>query len=63
MIDLWYPNERGNINGMDCSFSDCDCIYRGNLYANERPVGDFSARDSRVVKSIANNFNIKFNWK
>lgn len=57
-IDIWYKDERENINGIDWSWSDCDCVYRGNLYANGRVVGDYSAKCWEVVDSIAKGFNI-----
>lgn len=63
MVDIWYEDQRSKVNGMDCYFSDCDCVYRGNLYADRRLVGDYEARDSEVVESIAKNFGIDFRWK
>lgn len=63
MVDIWYEEERKNINGMDCYFSDCDCVYRGNLYVDRRPVGDYSAKNSEIVERIAKGFNIDFKWK
>lgn len=48
-IDFWYPGEK--IAYVDCYFCDSDCIYRGNLYNDEkRPIGDFSSRDSVEIE-------------
>lgn len=48
MVDIWYEDQRSKVNGMDCYFSDCDCVYRGNLYADRKPVGDYEAKDSKM---------------
>lgn len=31
-IDMWHKNNPEEITGIDWSFSDLDCVYRGNLY-------------------------------
>lgn len=34
IIDLWYGNTLQECDGLTYSFSDCDCIYRGNIIKN-----------------------------
>lgn len=62
MVDIWYKEERQNITGMDCFFSDLSCSYSGHFYAGSRMVGDYAARDSSEVERIAASFNIPWKW-
>lgn len=51
MIDLWYYDTLEECDSLTCSFSDCDCVYRGNIIKNGRFVGDYATDDfRRVVK-------------
>lgn len=45
ITDFWY------CDGIDCFFSDCDCVYRGNLYKNGRAVGAFTARTLQAIQT------------
>ena len=48
-VDIWYPGEE--IAFADCSFADCDCVYRGNLYnAQGRIIGDYSSNNSAEIE-------------
>lgn len=57
VIDLWYNDKPEDVTKVTCSFSDTDCIYRGNLYNGNRIIGDFSSRDSVEIEDT---FNVKF---
>jgi hypothetical protein len=35
-IDMWYEDKPEEVTGIDWSFSDLDCVYRGNLCKNEK---------------------------
>ena len=50
-IDMWYDNKFSDIAAIDCFFSDCDCVYRGNLYdANGKMIGDYSTTNSVEIE-------------
>lgn len=46
---FWYGDTMSDCDGIDCFFSDCDCVYRGNFYKNGRAVGDFTARTLQAI--------------
>lgn len=49
-IDMWYKNNPKEITGIDWSFSDLDCVYRGNLYKDGKTIGDFIADTMQEVQ-------------
>lgn len=55
MIDMWYGDKFSDCDKYDWSFSDIDCIYRGNLYSNGKTVGDFSCSRIQDFERIWNN--------
>lgn len=58
-IDLWYNNKIEEITSIDCFFYPNDGIYRGNLYINNRTVGDYSTDNSSKIDS---QFPHLFRW-
>ena len=44
-IDLLYGDKIKDCTGLNCSFYDLDCVYRGNIMKNGRFVGDFVTDD------------------
>lgn len=52
IIDLWYFDTLTDCDGITCSFSDVDCVYRGNIVKNGRFVGDYTARNFQAVKDL-----------
>lgn len=58
MLDFWYGDTLKDIARISCSFSDIDCVYRGNMYNKEgKMIGDFSFNDSLEIEKI---FNVSF---
>ena len=52
-FDFWYGNKQEDIALIDYSFSDLDCMYRGNMYdINGRMIGDYSTSDSAELESL-----------
>lgn len=45
-IDLWYGDSLQDVDKISVSFSDLDCVYRGNLYKKGKCVGDYECDDS-----------------
>lgn len=35
IIDMWYGDHPSSIDQIDCFWSDCDCVYRGNFYISK----------------------------
>lgn len=50
-IDYWYGHCKKDIAFISYSFSDLDCIYRGNIYDKDKKIiGDFSTYDSLEIE-------------
>lgn len=56
-IDLWYSNTIQECDGLTYSFSDCDCVYRGNIIKNGQFVGDFTTGDFREIEKLYRRMN------
>lgn len=52
-IDFWYGDTLETIESIDCLFYPNSGEYRGNLYKNGRPVGDYVTFDSLEIEKIA----------
>lgn len=60
-LDIWPGNSYDDIVKIDISFSDCDCVYRGNIYNKEgKMIGDYSASDSLTLEKMFP--QLVFNW-
>ena len=49
-VDMWYGDKVEDVDKIDISFSDADCVYRGNCYIGGRIVGDYSTTDSLEIE-------------
>nr|DAJ54188.1 MAG TPA: hypothetical protein [Caudoviricetes sp.] len=49
-IDMWYSHKPEEVTGIDWSSSDLDCVYRGNLYKDEKMIGDYEADTIQEVQ-------------
>ena len=49
-IDMWYEDKPEEVTGIDWSFSNLDCVYRGNLYKNEKMIGDYVVNTMQEVQ-------------
>lgn len=57
--DFWYNDSLKDVAKIDCSFSDCDCVYRGNMWNKDgKMIGDYETADSTEIEKI---FKVKFN--
>lgn len=52
IIDLWDGDTLQECDGLIYSFSDCDCVYRGNILKNGQFVGDFTTDDFRKIEKL-----------
>ena len=51
-IDFWNNDTLETIDGASVSFYPNAGEYRGNVYKNGRPVGDFTSKDSAEIENI-----------
>lgn len=59
-IDMWYGNSYKEADKIDVIFYPNDCEYRGNIYKNDKIIGDYSCKDS---VELENKFKqLQFNW-
>lgn len=59
-LDMWYRNKPEEVDKISFSFSDLDCVYRGNCYVNGKCVGDFSTSDSLEIERTFS--HLKFDY-
>lgn len=49
-IVMWYSHKPEEVTGINWSFSDLDCVYRGNLYRDNKCIGDYEADTMQEVQ-------------
>lgn len=49
-VDMWYGDKIEDVTSIDTSFSDVDCIYRGNCFIGDKIVGDYSTTVSTEIE-------------
>lgn len=60
-LDIWPGNSFEDIAKIDIFFSDCDCVYRGNIYNKDgKMIGDYSAKSSTDIPKMFP--QLVFNW-
>lgn len=52
IIDLWYGDALQECDGLTHSFSDYDCVYRGNIIKNGRFVGDYTTGNFQEIEKL-----------
>lgn len=55
ICDFWYGNTMRECDNVDCFWSDCDCVYRGNFYIGGKMVGDYTAVALQAIKTAWEN--------
>lgn len=52
-FDFWYGDCKKDVARITYSFSDVDCIWRGNMYNKDgKIIGDFSTTDSVKLQNF-----------
>lgn len=59
-IDMWYGDKHTEADRISISFSDIDCVYRGNIYKEGKCIGDYEANDSVELEKTFS--QLHFNW-
>lgn len=59
-IDLWYGNKIEEVTKIDISFYDNEICYRGNIYKNDKIIGDYWCKDSLLLEKLFP--HLTFNW-
>ena len=57
IIDLWYGDALQECDGLTYSFSDCDCVYRGNIFKIGLFVGDYFASEFQSIEKLYRSMN------
>ena len=60
-IDMWYNNAVEEADKITVTFSDIDVMYRGNIYKDNKIIGDYSCNDSVELEKAFP--QLQFNWK
>lgn len=59
-IDMWYRDKYTEADKIDIYFYPNDGEYRGNIYKNERMIGDYCCNDSMELEETFP--QLIFNW-
>ena len=59
-IDMWYGDDQKQADKIDINFYTNDGEYRGNIYKNEKMIGDYTCNDSVELERSFQQF--VFNW-
>lgn len=59
-IDMWYEDNYKEADKIDISFYPNDGEYRGNIYINEKIVGDYTCDNSLELEKAFP--QLTFNW-
>lgn len=59
-IDMWYEDDYQNADKIDITFYPNECVYRGNIYINNKIVGDYICKNSTDLEKVFSQLN--FNW-
>ena len=59
-IDMWYNNAVEEADKITVTFSDIDAMYRGNIYKDNKIIGDYSCNDSVELEKAFP--QLIFNW-
>lgn len=59
-IDMWYEDNYKDCDKIDITFYPNDSEYRGNIYKNEKIIGDYVCDNSIELEKIFS--NLHFNW-
>ena len=60
-IDMWYNNAIEEADKITVAFSDIDVMYRGNIYKDNKIIGDYSCNDSVELEKAFP--HLQFNWE
>lgn len=60
-IDMWYNNAVEEVDKITVTFSDIDVMYRGNIYKDNKIIGDYSCNDSVELEKAFP--QLQFNWE
>ena len=59
-IDMWYGNKIEEVTKIDINFYGNSGEYRGNIYIDNKIVGDYTAKDSISLEEAFP--QLTFNW-
>lgn len=60
ILDFWYNDKITDVTKITFAFYDCDCVYRGNMFINDKCIGDFSTSDSLEIERTFSQFAFNY---
>ena len=60
-IDMWYEDKIQDTTKIDIIFYDNCGEYRGNIYIDDKIVGDYSTKNSCELEKVFSHLN--FRWE
>ena len=60
-IDMWYGDDYKKATRIDITFCDLDNEYRGNIYIDNKCVGDYITKDSVELEKTFS--QLTFKWE
>lgn len=48
-VDMWHGDRASDADRIDVTFSDAECVYRGNVWINGHIVGDYTANTAQEI--------------
>lgn len=60
-IDMWYNNAVEEADKITVTFYNIDALYRGNIYKDNKIIGDYSCNDSVELEKAFP--QLQFNWE
>ena len=59
-IDMWYNDKISEVDKITVAFYPNDAEYRGNIYKNNKCIGDYTCNDSIELEKAFS--HLHFNW-
>ncbi len=59
-LDFWYNNKVSEVDAIDICFYPNGCYYAGNMYKNNKIIGDYTTKDSLEIEKTFSHLSI--NW-
>lgn len=49
-LDMWYGDRLSDVTRVNISWSDLDCVYRGNMFIGKKYVGDYTSSSVQEIE-------------
>lgn len=59
-LDFWYNDKIKDVDSIDIHFYSNSCYYAGNMFKNNKMIGDYTTNDSLEIEKTFSHLVI--NW-